>query len=141
VEAQILKEWFKMNIGTCIEKVNTCKLNYLPHRNKIFVNVWALQKYLIQELAHQCDVWDYLAEKISSVFSSNLVVHFIKIDFKCSCDNEIRYLDLTYFSELRHSKEAVRCFLVAVFRTLALQERVKHFLVALQRIYALPCQV
>jgi len=113
------------NIVTIVfEKVNTCKLNYLPHRNKIFIKVWALQKYLIQELAHQCDVRNCLAEKISSTFGSNLVVPIIKIDFKCSCDNEVRYLDLTYFSELRHSKEAARRFLVAVQRTYAFPRHV-----------------
>jgi hypothetical protein len=36
-------------------KVNAYKLIYLPHRNKIFIKVWALQIYLVQELDH-CDV-------------------------------------------------------------------------------------
>jgi hypothetical protein len=36
------------------------------------------------------------------------------IDSKCSCDSEVRYLDVTCVSELRHCKEAVKRFLVAV---------------------------
>jgi hypothetical protein len=77
-----------------------------------------------------------LSDKISSTFDSNLVVPIIKIDLKCSCNNEVRYLNLTCFWELRHSKEAAKHFLVAVFRTLPLQETVKHFLVVIQRTYA-----
>jgi hypothetical protein len=44
-------------------------MNYESHRNKIFIKVWALQKYLIQELAHQCYVKNCLADKISLVVS------------------------------------------------------------------------
>lgn len=61
---------------------------------------------------------------MSSTFGSNLVIPIIKIDIKCSCDSEVRFLDLTYFSELQHSKEAVKSFLVAFYRTLALQKAV-----------------
>jgi hypothetical protein len=60
---------------------------------------------LVQELGHQCVVRNCLADRISSTFGSNLVVPIIKTDFKCSCDNEVRYLDLTYFSELWCSKK------------------------------------
>jgi hypothetical protein len=61
------------------------------------MKVWALQKYLIQELAHQCDVWNCFADKISSPFGSNSVVPIIRIDLKCSSDFEVQYFDLTYF--------------------------------------------
>jgi hypothetical protein len=47
----------------------------------------------------------------------------MKIDFKCLFENELRNLDLTYFSELRPSKEVVKRFLVSFFRTLALKQR------------------
>jgi hypothetical protein len=53
----------------------------------ILIGVWTLEKYLIQQLAHQCHVRDNLAENLT--FGSNLVVPIIKTDFKCSCDNEI----------------------------------------------------
>jgi hypothetical protein len=112
----------------------------LPHRNRIFVKIWAPQKYLVQELAHQCDVQNCLSNKISSTFGSNSVVPIIKTDFKCSCDNKVWHSDLMYFSELWH-KEAVKRFLVAIFRTLALQEMVTRFLVAVQRSYTLPRHV
>jgi hypothetical protein len=113
------------------------KLNLLPNRNKISVKVWA-QKYVIQEFAHRCDVWNCLADKISCTFRSDMVIPVIKIDFKCSCDSEVRYLDLTYFSELRHAKEAVKPFMMAVLRTLVLQETVKHFLGVVKITYAFP---
>jgi hypothetical protein len=82
-------------------KDNTRKLNYLPLRNKIFIKVWTLQNTCSKSLAHHCDVRNCLADKISSALGSNLVV---PIDFKGSCENEVQYLDLTYFSKLRHSK-------------------------------------
>jgi hypothetical protein len=65
---------------------------------------------MIQELAHQSDVRKCLADKISSIFGSHLVVPIINTDFKCSRDNEARYLDLTYCLEFRHSKEVVKDF-------------------------------
>jgi len=34
-------------------------------------------KYLNQELAHQCDVRNCLADKISSTFGSNLVIYLL----------------------------------------------------------------
>jgi hypothetical protein len=68
---------------SCIYKVSTWKLKYLPHRNKIFVKILALQKHLNQDAAHQWDVQKCLADKVSSIFGSNLVVPIIKIDFKC----------------------------------------------------------
>jgi hypothetical protein len=100
-----------------------------------FIKVWARQKYLIQELAHQCNVRNCMAHRMSSTFSSNLVVPIIKVGFKYLCDHEVRYLDLMYFSELWHSKETVKHFVVAVFINLALQEMVKCFLVAVQRTH------
>jgi hypothetical protein len=90
-----------------------------------FFKVLALQKYLIQELAHQYDFRNCLTDKISSALGSDLVVPIIKIDFRCLYDIEVRYLDLTYFSELRHSKEAVKPFLAAVQRTCAFPRHVK----------------
>jgi len=47
-------------------------------------------------------------------------------------------LPRTSCSELRHSKKAVKRFLVVAFRTLAFQETVKLFLVAVQITYAFP---
>jgi hypothetical protein len=48
---QDFKKWSKMNKHggmLFLKKVNnTCKLNYLPHTNNIFIKVWAL-KNLIQ---------------------------------------------------------------------------------------------
>jgi hypothetical protein len=41
----------------------------------------------------------------------------IKSDLKCSCGNEVRYLDLTYF---QNSRKEVKRFLVAVQRTYAI---------------------
>jgi hypothetical protein len=99
-------------------------LNYLRRRSNILIKVWALQKYLIQELAHLFDVRNCSADKISSAFRSNLVVPVINVDFKCSCENEIRYLDLAYFSELWPSKEAMERFLVAVQITYAFPQHV-----------------
>lgn len=90
--------------------------NYFPHRSRIFIKVRALQG-LIQELAHHWDVPNCLSDKIPCTFSSNFVVPIIKIEFKCSCDTEVRYLDVMYFSKLRHSKEAAKRFIVAVQRT------------------------
>jgi hypothetical protein len=113
------------------------QVELFTHIIKIFIKVWAVQKYLIQELAHQCGVRSSLSDKISSAFGSNLVVPVIKIDFKCSCENEVWYLDhITYFSKLRHSKEVVKRFMVGVFRTLTFQEMVKRILVAVQITYA-----
>jgi hypothetical protein len=106
----------------------------LPHGLRDF---W-ITLYLVQELVHQWDVRNCLADKISSSFGSNSVAPIAKIDFQCLYNNEVRYLDLTNFLELRHSKEAVKRFLVAVLRTLALQEKVKLFLVAVQRTYTFP---
>jgi hypothetical protein len=105
-------------------------MNYVRHRNKIFIKVWALQKYLIQELAHQRYVKKCLADKISLALGSYFVVTIIKTDLTAHVT--MKY-NLMYFSELQHSKEVVKCFLVAVFRTLALQETVKRFLVSVQR--------
>jgi hypothetical protein len=59
---------------------------------------------------------NYLADKISHTFGSRLVVPITRIVFKCACDYEIRYLDLTYFLEFLHSKKAVKRFLVAFFQ-------------------------
>jgi hypothetical protein len=80
---------------------------------------------LIQELAHQCDVWNYLADNISFTFGSNLVTPITQIDFNTHVISEVRYLDLTWFSELRHSKEAAKRFLVAVQRTYAFPRHVQ----------------
>lgn len=97
----------------CVTKVNTCKINYLPHRNNITIKVWSLQTYLVQDLVHQCDVRNCLEDKISSKFGSNLVIRIVKIDVKFPCYNEVRYLDLTHLSELRLSNEEVKGSLVA----------------------------
>jgi hypothetical protein len=75
---------------------------------------------MIQELAHQSDVWNCLADKISSIFGSHLVVPIINIVFKCSRDNEARYLDLTYCLEFRHSKEVVNGFQVTCLSSMTL---------------------
>jgi hypothetical protein len=110
-------------------------LNNLPHINKILITVWAQQKYLSQELAHQCDVRKSLAHKVPFAFGSFLAVPITKTDFKCSCDNEVRYLDFTHFSQLRQYKEAVKFGLFAVSRPL---DMAKRFLVAAQTTYAIP---
>jgi hypothetical protein len=55
----------------------------------ILIKVWAIQKYLIEQLAHQCDVLSSSADKTSSTFGSNLAVPIIKFNFKCSYDNEV----------------------------------------------------
>jgi hypothetical protein len=60
--------------------VNTCKLNNLPHRNKILITVLAQQKYLSQELAHQCDVRKSFTDKVPFAFGSFLVVPIMKTD-------------------------------------------------------------
>jgi hypothetical protein len=74
----------------------------------------------------------------SSTSGSNLVVPISKINLKGSCDNEVRYLDLTYFSDHLNSKEVVKHFLVAVLRSLALSRNGEALLVAVQRTYAFP---
>jgi hypothetical protein len=58
-----------------------------------------------------------LADRMSSTFGLNFVVPIIKIDLKCSCNSEERYLNLKRFSEIWHSKEEVKRFLVAVKRS------------------------
>jgi hypothetical protein len=56
-------------------------------------------------------------------FGSKLVVPIINNKFQCSRDNEVRYLDLMYLPELRHSKMAVMRFLVAVEKIQAFPRR------------------
>jgi hypothetical protein len=56
-------------------------LNYLPHKNKIFMKLCALNKYFV----HQCDIRSSLVDEISFAFCSNLVSPVIKNDLKCSC--------------------------------------------------------
>jgi hypothetical protein len=90
-----------------LQDVHTCKLNY---RNKILIEVRALQGYLFLELV-QCDVRSCFVDKISAQIKLYLL---IKSDLMCSCGNELRYLDLTYF---QNSKKEVKRFLVAVQRT------------------------
>jgi len=117
-------------------EVNTCKLNYWPRRNKIVINVWTVQTYLIHELVHQCDVRNCLADKISCAFGPSIVVPITKIDLKLSCDYYHVWIERILrtsgtsrkrwsgfwwlLSELWHFKEAVKRFLVAVVRTVAL---------------------